>query len=1230
MKRKNIKNKVIVIFFLLLLSFASFVFAAPQQLKVVGKQIQTEAGCNFRIVGVNICGLEWSANGMGPPSGNGGDIRLSITNAVNVWKANVVRIPMNQDFWFGYSDGNSQSSTTQNTTYMNNYRAIIDGAITTASNLGCYVELDLHWSGNGNWGSTIPSGQQDMPDDHSVNFWQDVAARYANNPAVIFNLYNEPKGTLSWSLWRNGGNVAAGWHTPGHQALVTAIRGTGANNMIVAGGINWAWDMTGIAANALTDTGSGNGIAYEAHIYDNKGGTTQAQKINLWNTNVTVAVAAGYCVIIGEFGPVTDGTQDNAGCTPFESDLISWINGNNPQSYVYNAMGWCWHQGASPKLIKDWSFTPTDCHGLQVKNWLAAVVPPSCPAGSPTRTGTRTPVYSPTITPTSTAIPPYDIIYDGDTTGHQISDGTIINGGTGVMTQTTGGNAGNGMRLAYSNPGYWQELRWDLTTNKNIGANNYFTFDVRLDAGAIGGLSLRLNWTVTLDTASYLVEGGAINGTWKTMRIPLTALTEAGQTQVDFINFINTSNNGYTLMIDNIRLEGAAPSPTRTPVITATFTRTSTGTSTRTRTQTPLNTNTFTRTVTLTPVNTSTFTRTVTLTPVNTSTFTRTVTLTAVNTNTFTSTMTVTAVNTGTASNTPVNTYTGTPGNTFTFTVTRTLSPANTATLTSTATFTFTRTNTPVNTFTYTSTLTSTTVIFTPTITMTVIYTPSCPLLWSDEFDGAAVDTSKWVFETGAGGWGNNELEYYTGRTENARVESGSLVIEARAESYGGSNYTSARMKTQGRYSNKYGRIEARMKLPYGQGIWPAFWMLGDSISTVGWPACGEIDIMEMIGGGENRDDTTYGTAHWDSGGHAMYGGSTELPDPRVFAEEYHIFGIEWDATQIRWFLDGVQFHVIDITPADLSELQENAFILLNLAVGGNWPGVPDGTTVFPQKMYVDYVRWYGCALPTSTPTFTRTPVNTATRTMTATLTATNSRTSTFTPVNTATPSRTVTMTASVTITQADTFTITQTPTGTPPTYTVTATSTVTLVSTQTNTAVNTATLSYTTTTTRTFTPTRTQTPSSTRTAVNTATRTTTPSFTPTRTSTLVSTAISTLTITPTNTPVPTATIAWGERFEIPNTLIYPNPYNPDNNDLKINISITQAAAEMKIRIYTVGYRRIMEIACGALNEKEVTVTIPGARISRLSAGTYYMIAEGKSTGGQKTRSKPKTLVILK
>jgi beta-glucanase (GH16 family) len=223
-------------------------------------------------------------------------------------------------------------------------------------------------------------------------------------------------------------------------------------------------------------------------------------------------------------------------------------------------------------------------------------------------------------------------------------------------------------------------------------------------------------------------------------------------------------------------------------------------------------------------------------------------------------------------------------------------------------------------------------------------------LVWSDEFDNGI--GSDWVFETGngSGGWGNNELEYY--RRENAYVSNGALVIEAKRESYGGYNYTSARMKTQGRRSWQYGRIEARIRLPLGQGIWPAFWMLGDNISSVNWPACGEIDIMEHI----NNESTIYGTIHWDADGYANYGGSTSAS-----VADYHVYAIEWDASAIRWYCDGNQYHEANIANNinSTEEFHRNFFILLNVAVGGNWPGSPDGSTTFPAYMYVDYVRVY-------------------------------------------------------------------------------------------------------------------------------------------------------------------------------------------------------------------------------------------------------------------------------
>ncbi|RAK69327.1 carbohydrate-binding protein [Hymenobacter edaphi] len=231
-------------------------------------------------------------------------------------------------------------------------------------------------------------------------------------------------------------------------------------------------------------------------------------------------------------------------------------------------------------------------------------------------------------------------------------------------------------------------------------------------------------------------------------------------------------------------------------------------------------------------------------------------------------------------------------------------------------------------------------------------------LVWADEFNGSI--SPDWVFETGGGGWGNNERQYY--QRANATVTSTELQITARKQSVGGYPYTSARMKTQGTRQFTYGKIEARMRLPLGQGLWPAFWMLGANIGQVGWPACGEIDVMEHI----NSENKVYGTVHWDSNGHAEYGGNV-ITSP----EAYHVYTVEWDASYIRWFVDGAKFHEIYIAggTGSTEEFQRPFFLLLNLAVAGNWPGQTVDESKLPATMAVDYVRVYQktTATPSST-----------------------------------------------------------------------------------------------------------------------------------------------------------------------------------------------------------------------------------------------------------------------
>ncbi len=229
-------------------------------------------------------------------------------------------------------------------------------------------------------------------------------------------------------------------------------------------------------------------------------------------------------------------------------------------------------------------------------------------------------------------------------------------------------------------------------------------------------------------------------------------------------------------------------------------------------------------------------------------------------------------------------------------------------------------------------------------------------LVWSDEFDGTKIDPKDWVFDKGGSGWGNVEMEYYTDRPENARIENGMLVIEARQEQYDRLNYTSARINTRGLHEFQYGRIEARMKLPYGQGIWPAFWMLGSNAS---WPLGGEIDIMEYIG---KTPDTVYQTVHGPGYSGAKGIGSHFILTADSLKNDFHIYTIEWTKNEIHWYVDYQEvFKVtLDQIPAGTQWVFDHPFfIILNLAVGGSWPGFADDTTVFPQQLKVDYVRVY-------------------------------------------------------------------------------------------------------------------------------------------------------------------------------------------------------------------------------------------------------------------------------
>lgn len=236
---------------------------------------------------------------------------------------------------------------------------------------------------------------------------------------------------------------------------------------------------------------------------------------------------------------------------------------------------------------------------------------------------------------------------------------------------------------------------------------------------------------------------------------------------------------------------------------------------------------------------------------------------------------------------------------------------------------------------------------------------PGYNLVWSDEFSGSNLDLTAWNQEigNGSGGWGNNELEYYTNSLKNVFLSNGNLIIEARKEAISGFNYSSGRMTTQNKKNFKFGRIDIRAKLPVAKGMWPALWMLGANITSVGWPACGEMDIMELVGSSPGR---VRSTMHWKSAnGTHLSKGADYNSTSGDFSQQFHVFSIVWTQDVIKSYIDDKLYLTTTVADVGVPNYPFNAdqFLIFNVAVGGDWPGPPDATTPFPQRMFVDYVR---------------------------------------------------------------------------------------------------------------------------------------------------------------------------------------------------------------------------------------------------------------------------------
>ena len=323
-----------------------------------GNKILNSRGQEVRLTGVNICGLEWNS---------WGDHILESTYEVFAnWNCNIVRLPLAQDRWFGKIFNSSVPDPFDGGEY---YRQIVDNVVQLALSFGKYIEIDLHWSNAGEWGENV--GQHSMPDENSVEFWIDVAKKYANNPAVLFNLYNEPRD-VTWEVWRDGGTVTEvvnrgsnnekrlTYTTPGHQKLLNEIRALGANNIIIAGGLDWAYDLRGIAGDfALEDTPEGNGIIYETHIYPWK------EWNGMHHDLYVLCIKDKYPVMIGEIGIDPEGEWGAAGRPSWLKIMLGWAD-----VHKLNWIGWCFHTSATPSMISDWQFTPTKHFGAFMKEKL--------------------------------------------------------------------------------------------------------------------------------------------------------------------------------------------------------------------------------------------------------------------------------------------------------------------------------------------------------------------------------------------------------------------------------------------------------------------------------------------------------------------------------------------------------------------------------------------------------------------------------------------------------------------------------------------------------------------------------------------------------------------------------------------------------------------------------------------------------------------------------------------
>ena len=602
----------------------------------LGNQIVTVVGhCPVRLKGVDVPGLEWSNTGDGPSSPNGN--LATVQKAVNTWSCNFVRLPLNQDRWLGTACGSD------GTTYRGYVQAIVNWC--NANNV--YVLLDLHWNDLGTAGANqaCTAGQHDMPDDNSTLFWQSVAgtAGIANNPAVFFDLYNEPGGAKTgsaltndaagWGLWRNGGTVPASsdgvaYHSPGMQGLLSAIRAAGANNLVWAGGRNWAFDLNGIVdfSAALTDTGTGNGVVYATHIYPFKWGGNGCVVAACFDSAVPSYVMSAYPVMVTEFGP---NVGDPEG---FLKPLMDWINLNN---LSYSA--WSMHPGAAPCLISNWTYAPTSYFGAPFLNDLLGTNPLGCNPATATPSPTNSP--TPTITLTLTPMPACGNVVmarincggpaytdvggalwaaDSNFTGGSTSTTSLNVTGTTDPTLFKTARWGNPISYSFSLPNgnyqvqvleaenYWTAANKRLFTITLQGVNVVTDYDLYTAAGGLNkAVTLTYNTTVSNGLLTLAATASVDNAQFSAIKVtwvgPACSPTPSATPS-------STISQTYTISPTFTVSPTISPTFTDTPVLSPTPTATLTVTPSISPTWTASPTVTVTPTITATPTISPSFT----------------------------------------------------------------------------------------------------------------------------------------------------------------------------------------------------------------------------------------------------------------------------------------------------------------------------------------------------------------------------------------------------------------------------------------------------------------------------------------------------------------------------------------------------------------------------------------------------------------------------------------------